>query len=281
MTAAAPPPLTPPPPTTSPGRSLRDERLAVLRGADHLLAATQVAIATAEADSSAPDVLARLDAREDAILDQRTRTLEAYLAGIPRVAVSRCPHTDTVLTYPLDLDGLDGPWWDAHAPVRPLVTDLPRTFAALTGSLVLDEADGPLPVTDHLVSPGPARPYVLPELLARDEVTAVVSAVSVAGRLGIVATYFDGAGTSGRHRWPAWGTSRTVDADGWIEVAERAEDRDHDLAPWLASGRLVWIEPGDVDLELRTGTDGCPYLDLDGTTAAQRLQHGRLWTGPG
>lgn len=93
--------------------------------------------------------------------------------------------------------------------------------------------------------------------------------------------YFDRDGTAGRHRWNAGGSPRGVDREGWVEVHESATDRDEDLAPWLDSGRLRWIEPGDPDLLVRTGRDACPYVGRSGTTAWQRLQRGEVWTGPG
>ena len=55
------------------------------------------------------------------------------------------------------------------------------------------------------------------------------------------------------------------------------EDKEYDLRPWLESGRLRWIAPGDDSLELRTGADGCPYLDLPGERRRRYLQDGKTW----
>ncbi len=67
-----------------------------------------------------------------------------------------------------------------------------------------------------------------------------------------------------------WGSGQHPVPDGAggftdiVSAADRPDDRDFDLGPWLDAGRLLWVAPGDPDVRLRTGRDGCPYLDLAG-----------------
>jgi hypothetical protein len=44
----------------------------------------------------------------------------------------------------------------------------------------------------------------------------------------------------------------------------RVSRYDFELAEWLRSGKLLWIDPGDESATLREGPDGCPFLDLAG-----------------
>ncbi len=53
---------------------------------------------------------------------------------------------------------------------------------------------------------------------------------------------------------------------------------DFDLTQWVTRKLLNWIAPGDASLTLRQGIDGCPYLNLPGSHAVQRLQYGTVRT---
>ncbi len=53
---------------------------------------------------------------------------------------------------------------------------------------------------------------------------------------------------------------------------------DFDLMPWVNRELLTWIAPGDASLTLRQGLGGCPYVNLPGTRALQRIQYGTIRT---
>jgi len=202
---------------------------------------------------------------------------EQYLAGLPVIELSRNPHTGQLLNHSIDLVGLDGPWWDANAPVRPF-EPVDGPLVGFTGAIALDPT---VEHTEFLVKPGPAVPYVIPQLLADPEVTAVLSALTIGAHAGYTICYF-ARGATDVASPDDWGRNRhdrtTADGrPGWNENPLTEDDYDFDLRPWVDAGRLQWIVPGDPTLELHATTDDCPYLDLDGTQYVQRLKQGRVW----
>jgi len=198
-----------------------------------------------------------------------------YERGLPVVALSRCPFTDEVLHHSIDHHGLDGLWWDHQSPVRPVET-VPATFVGLTGALQLG---GPLEYTPFLVKPGPAVPFVVPRILDAGAV-AVLSRIVIGAHTGFVIAYFAESSPE-VPLFDEWGHNshrryRDGVAVGWDHTDDQAA-MDFDLEPWLESEQVVWIEPDDGDLQMWSGTDDCPYLDLPDTRAPQRFQYGRVW----
>ena len=196
------------------------------------------------------------------ILEDLTRE---YLDHLEYRAISRCPHTGLVAMYPIDVDGLDGPWWRFEDPVRP-IDDLPPTLFALTGAVAVTE---PVEPTPFLVKPGPGVPYVLPRLLVDDQAIAVVSSFPIGRHTGYCMAYFASRPLDTFSAAAEWGTDTWTlrypqGAAVTLAIGEVDSERDYDLAPWLDSGRLRWIAPGDDTLTLRSGAAGCPYVGLDG-----------------
>jgi len=200
------------------------------------------------------------------LADLLNRERDEYLDLLPYRAVSRCPHTGLVALYPIDDAGLDGLWWRYEEPERPLA-DLPPTLFALTGAVDVTDPIEPAPFA---VRPGPGAPYVLPRLLIEDQTVAVVSSITIGRHPGYVIAYYARESLSTPCTAAEWGTNRwTLTAlqtrePATIEVTELESERDYELAPWIESGRLRWIPPDDDTLTLRSGTEGCPYLDLPG-----------------
>lgn len=201
-----------------------------------------------------------------------------YLAGVPRVRLSRCPFTKEVVTHSVDTAGLDGLWWRYEDVVRP-VEELPPTFFALTGAVRLADAVEDVP---FLVKAGPEVPYVIPRILLHRDVRAVVSTVKVGGHTGYAVCYFAEPVPPMLARVNAWGANEFWFTDEygtwWDSSDEDGEEVEHDLAPWVSEGKLQWVSPGDPDLRLRSGLDGCPYLDLPGRRSFVRVQDGTSWT---
>lgn len=200
------------------------------------------------------------------LADRLTWVRDQYLDLLPYRAVSRCPHTGLVALYPIDDAGLDGLWWRYEAPDRPLA-DLPPTLFALTGAVGVADPIEPAPFE---VRPGPGAPYVLPRLLVEDQAVAVVSSITIGRHPGYVIAYYARESLSTHCAAAEWGTDRwtltplQAREPATIQVVELESERDYELAPWIESGRLHWIAPGDNTLTLRSGTEGCPYLDLPG-----------------
>ena len=70
--------------------------------------------------------------------------------------------------------------------------------------------------------------------------------------------------------------SGTVTLDGKPLAEDHSKDPwDFELAPWMESGKLLWIEPGDVSLALRRGLPS-PYVDLPGVREEQIIAGGRV-----
>lgn len=220
----------------------------------------------------------------------RSELRRRYLATLAPVAVSRCPFTDEVLTYPMDIVDLDGPFWDVENPVRLPPPETPETFVGLAGALRVstdeDAGAGPGEVAyfPFLARPGPEVPYVIPEVLSVEGVVAVVSTLSVGPHRGYPIAYFAAPGTD-REGVPTvdeWGSDRAWRRDrarGWVWDSSGVDedDFDYDLGPWVDEGKLRWIEPGDETSTVRSGRQRCPYLDLPGRREVTRIEEHQVW----
>lgn len=228
--------------------------------------------------AAGPDSVGALLAAEDLIVAAAGAIQEEYRAIVPVVAVSRNPLNGEVVTQSIDFYGIDGWWWDLDSPVRPLTAPSPG-LVAMTGALTLSDQ---VERTSFLVRPGPAVPFVIPEILSGDGVVAVVSEHPVGDHLGYLIMYFavDYPPHAPRANDWASNTTRVVESDGslrWSEEFHLESDYDFDLRPWLEEGSLFWIAGGDDDLVLRRGVADCPYLDLPGTRMIQRVRGGEVW----
>lgn len=228
--------------------------------------------------------LAPILARAEAEL----RVLESWYRGwVPRVPVARCPHSGRVVVFPLDNVDLDGWFWHYDQPERPYHWDeLPATWLAMTGAVRLGQ---PLASVPFEVRPGPEVPYVIPRILGRrDDVRGVIAEVPIGPHTGWAVTYFAlkqipaklvstwGEATyhwrsdEGVWHWEDGGWS-----SGHFDFAYG--DNDYDLAPWLRSGKLLWIAPNDGELTLRSGEAGCPYVGLPGSRHLSHIRDGKIW----
>lgn len=228
--------------------------------------------AVRERPDEPPAVAAEITARLASLEDEYCRVL-------PVVRMSRCPFTGEVVRHSLDVDGLDGPWWDHGATVRP-EERLPPTYLALCGALRI----GPSPESAPFVCcPGPGDPYVLPEFLGMDEVSAVLSSIRVGAHRAYPVFYFADPVPVRLPRVNTWACDHYtfMDNDGrlWRGRREpRVDDAEFDLAPWIRAGKLLWIAPDDQTLTLRSDVRACPYLVPDGPRAFQRIYRGHVWT---
>jgi hypothetical protein len=205
----------------------------------------------------------------------------AYRELLPKATVARCPFTQQVYEHSLDWFGIDGPWWDCRAANRPLELMMTGTVLAFTGALSMTS---PIERTPFLVKPGPGAPFVVPRLLARQGVRAVVSSLSIGAHTGYVITYFANPAPDDLEGFNDWGTDYYQFDDGfgqlgWHQGSDTAVDHDFELAPYLKSGQLLWIAPGDATMTLREGASGCPYVDLKGCRLPQLVQNGERWLG--
>jgi hypothetical protein len=163
--------------------------------------------------------------------------------------------------------GVDGLWWNCNQPLRPL-QQLPVDFIGLAGALRLGS---PLEKTPFEVRPGPEVPYVVPRLLALPGICAVLSQVQIGQHMGYAIAYFAEHPEQVANGINTWGTDfyEVVDSQGaltWSRDGDNAAlDRDADLKPWMEAGKLLWIQPGDTSMTLRSDTRPCPFLALKGS----------------
>lgn len=212
-------------------------------------------------------------------LDRYYQVLHEYGDRLPRVPFSRCPSTQKVLKRSLDPFGLDGPWWHKSRTVKIEEPATPPTFQCLLGTLDLHGRAPSEAVAE--VIPGPEAPFVVPRLLKLPGMKAVISRLAplAHGDVAHVVAYFSDeslpVGELHQHwlRMDLWFPN---DAGGtsWLTQNDR---HDFALAPWIDSGQVLWIAPGDEEMTLRTGTANCPYLDLPGERHPQMLSGGERY----
>jgi hypothetical protein len=203
----------------------------------------------------------------------------SYVADLPEVAIGRDPFDGPVVTAEMDNAGLDGPFWDAGNPARPATT-MPPSFVVLSGAMRLSLDD--LEHTDQLCLPGPAVPFVVPEVLRRDGVLAVLAELDVGAHTGYAISYFSPRPSEPPPLPNEWGRREywLRDRGEPLQMGtsyDLAPSPDFDLMPWIAAGKLLWIHPGDETRTLQRTPEHCPFLGLSGERRHQRVQLGKVW----
>lgn len=252
------------------------ERLQIVQAL--LEARRELDAATWELDRSDGPTAGEIPAAEARCGQARLRFGELtalYTARLPRPAISRNPFTGKALHYPIDIFGLDGPWWDCNDPVRPEAL-LPEGVFALAGAVALD---GEIPDTPFDVKPGPSVPWVCPRVLRIPGVRAVISQIRVGASAAWPVVYFSANPLPGYPGLDTWGLNShmSLNEDGSYSIASSwglSSDYDYDLAPWIRHGKLLWIPPGDEGLELHATVSDCPYLELPGSREPVLLRNG-------
>jgi len=202
-----------------------------------------------------------------------------YRLHLPVLPLSRCPCTGQVVYHSIDPYGLDGFWWDYHDPIR-LYRFLPSTLFSFSGALRLN---GPVEMTRFLCRPGPGIPFIIPELIEADGIKAVISSQGIGSHTGYPILYFADPVPTGIEPVNDWGADhwKRIDIFGsfhWNESVDFEDEYDFNLGPYLRSGRLLWIRPGDSTMSLRSGVADCPYADMKGERRIQRIQNEKVWT---
>jgi len=215
--------------------------------------------------------------RYERALDRLREVEQTYETRLPRPAISRCPFTGKLVEYPIDTFGLDGPWWDAEQPARPIV-ELPPSVFAITGAVAIL---GKPPETSFSVKPGPCVPWVCPRILSLPGTRAVVSKLKIGRTRAYPVVYFSLGPHRGHPRINTWGTDRYIHTheDGSASIEKTWNlpgEYDYDLAPWIRKGKVLWIDPEDTECKLRSLLRECPYLDLEGYRYPVLLRGGDL-----
>ena len=211
------------------------------------------------------------------------RVLAEYVDRLPRVPMSVCPFTGEPFVHSFDPFGVDGPWWWQDREVEIEEPVPPPAFKVLLGALALHGRE-PSEARDPLI-PGPEVPFVVPRLLELPGMVAVVSELPLAtGDTAYPIAYFSDAEIPPRLLHQPW-----LQQDLWFEVAPGqsgwliANDVwDFELAPWLASGKLRWVEKGEEPrLAEVAAAAHCPFAGLEGSRWPQSIAAGqREFTEP-
>ena len=240
-----------------------------------------------------------LVAESDGLREKLSEMRDQYRLNVPVLPLSRCPYTNQVVYHSIDHYGLDGLWWNSEAPIRP-VEVLPSSFFMVNGAVNL----GKIEKTPFVVKPGPEVPYVVQEILSQPQFKAVISKIKVGDHIAYPIFYFIEDWEKGMEPMNNWGTNywTFLDADmqlGYNEygvyqeeeepdysdepVIDDDEDEedteytyDFDLTKWVKDGKLLWIAPDDPTFTLKTGTSGCPYLNLQGSRQFSVLFDGEI-----
>lgn len=244
------------------------------------LTAAERSAALTELAAALREYHAALDAAryEDAErLITRARTIEhAYFARLPRLAMGACPFDGEPLIRTFDPFGLDGPWWRPDA-APPEVPTCPH-FCCLRGAVGFD---GHAPRGgDFDAHTGPEVPYVIPRLLAKPGVVAVLSRIDISpGHVAHVIAYFAERRPPARELAADWPRDQHVYTTALAEHRWRADDEawDFDLAPWIRRGKLRWCPPGSDNATLADESGSCPYLDVQGRRQRMIVRGDRAW----
>jgi hypothetical protein len=216
--------------------------------------------------------------REASTLRERYYQLLAdYADRLPRVVMSACPFTGDALVKAFDPFGLDGPWWYQDREFEIAEPDPPATFKVLLGALALH---GRTPTESRAdVIPGPEVPFVVPRLLSLPGMVCVVSQLTLTtGDTAYPIAYFSPEEIAPQQLHQPW-----LRQELWFPTEEGShawlianDVWDFDLRPWIASGKLRWIEPGDAEARVVDGRGGraCPYVDLPGERVPQLISTG-------
>ena len=204
-----------------------------------------------------------------------------YVDAVPIVRLSRSPFSGGIFETSLDIFGIEGLWWAYEHDYRPYVEPEP-TFFAWTGALQLD---GPPPPWSLKTMVGPSIPFVLPRMLEHPDVHAVVSSILVGEHVGYPIVYYASPSPLDLVRVDDWGHDfhsfvREDGSPGVLHAVQTVREKDFELAPWLESGKLSWISPGDLSLGLREGVAGCPFVGLEGERGRRYFQQGHTWLAP-
>lgn len=208
-----------------------------------------------------------------------SRLENEYGGLLPITKLSRCPFTSEEVLVDIDINGLDGLWWNYEDPVRD-VPELPETYFAFTGSLRLGK---PLEKFPFLCVSGPEVPFLVHRMIRHPSIRAVISQVKIGPHTGYPIFYFvDPTENPLRFaRFNEWGShmywTREYGGFWWDRVFEDDEELEFELEPSIEKGKLQWISPGDESLELQSDPEGCPYLNLPGDRNFQRIQNGVVW----
>ncbi|HEV2208978.1 MAG TPA: hypothetical protein VG167_09405 [Verrucomicrobiae bacterium] len=215
---------------------------------------------------------------------ERDALLAEYAERLPFVPVSRCPFCVEPLEYALDANGLDGPWWFKDALAKYPPPNACPHFRVLLGAIDFKQPKTIETRGIREILPGPGVPFVVPRLLTGvPGMKAVISSLNLPpGFTAYLIAYFSEKPVDAALLHQPWARQAydVFDEQGKFKGWRSANDTwDFDLQPWIDKGLLLWINPGDSALTLQHHPP-CPYVNLPGVRAYQKVVRGNLETQP-
>jgi len=223
-------------------------------------------------------------AQRQTMSKERDAAVQEYAERLPFVPLSRCPFCAKVLEYPMDVEGLSGPWWFTGPLAQYPPPDGCPHFRVLLGAI---DFQLNRPVEAEMVPevlPGPGVPFVVPRLLKEiPAMKAVISSLMMPpGYTCFPIAYFSEHPVHGAFLHQPWGRQayQVLNEQGAYEGWSSANDLlDFELQPWIDRGLLLWINPTDTALTLQSRPP-CPYANLPGVRAPQKIVRGNLQVLP-
>jgi len=214
----------------------------------------------------------------------RKRLRKAYYAllgeygdRLPRRLFGRCPFSGAPFTRAFDPFGVDGPWWHTNPLETITEPTAPRAYKIHLGALNLG-GRSPSEASEEVI-PGPDAPFVVPRLLRLPGMVAVVTQLKfeTSDRAWVI-SYWSSDLIPPVRLHQQW-----LRREHWFKN-ERGESAsiiandiwDFDLEPYLAYGRLRWIDPDDPQQRVMQALAGgcCPFLGIAGDHRPQVLADG-------
>lgn len=203
--------------------------------------------------------------------------LMEYAENLPYSEVSRCPICKEALQLPIDVEGLDGPWWWRLCSV-----DLPPPQGCVHFQVYLGALNwgGRIPnEITRTVMPGPEKPFVIDRLLKMDGVVAVLSSVTIQpGYTGFITSYFSEEPLDQKDLHQEWRKEtyllRNPDGEP-VASGQKLDPWNFDLQSWVGQGKLFFIRPGDSSLTLLNELPD-EYRQVEGVAMHQYITNGEV-----
>jgi hypothetical protein len=197
-------------------------------------------------------------------LEAATRAETEYFRGLPRLPMSCCPFDAKPLYRTFDPHGFDGLWWRSDAsPAEP--PSCPH-FCLLRGAVSLNgnEPHG----GDFVARIGPEAPYVIPRILEKSGMIAVLSKLEMTpGYTAYLIAYFAERRPPVQDLAAHWPRPIFLYNQGAVLHRWRFDRElcDFDLASWLKRGKIRWCDGTSNNERLSDDPpDRCPYVNLPG-----------------
>lgn len=198
---------------------------------------------------------------------------ERYETSLTAIPVSRCPITGQIVTLVIDTNGLDGCYWDAERPIRPIQV-FPQTVFAYCGAI---DTNGASAAGLHVLRPGPGRPFIVPRFMAIEGMKAVISKLRIGKDDAFAIFYFHPDPPYDHARINFWGADYHVAE--WqpgkayvLDVPDLEPDFDFDVQSWIGDGSVCWIEPDDSGLQPKKNATGYPFGNATGRVYPVRIE---------